>query len=166
MGTTTIEQRLRTFLLVIAGCICAGTIVELFLLEHTETLVQLAPFVLCGVGALAVAAVLARPRRGTLIVLRLVMGLLLLGSLFGVYEHVEHNLEFELEIRPSATASDVWFEALKGASPLLAPGALALAAALALAGTYEHPALARRRGSATQMQAPIGESPISQRGRP
>jgi len=165
MQTTTVERRLRTFLLVVAGCICAGTIVELFLLEHTKTLVQLTPFVLCGVGALAVATALARPKRGTLIALRAVMGLLLLGSLFGVYEHIENNLAFELEIRPNATASDVWLETLKGDSPLLAPGALAVAACLAVAATYEHPALARRQANITQTRAAIGDSSISQRGR-
>src|SRR5262245_3621206 len=114
MKTTTVEQRLRFFLLVVAGCMCAGTIVELLLAEHTETPVQLIPFVLCGVGLVVVTAMLLRPRRATLIALRLVMGLLIFGSLFGVYEHIEHNLAFELEIRPSATAGDVWLDALKG----------------------------------------------------
>jgi hypothetical protein len=71
-------------------------------------------------------------------------GLLVAGSLFGVYEHIEHNLAFELEIRPGAGLGDVWFEALKGASPLLAPGILVLAAILAIAATYYHPALERR----------------------
>jgi hypothetical protein len=165
MNTTTVERRLRTFLFVIAACLCVGTIVELFLLGHTKTLVQLTPFVLCGAGALAVAAALARPKRGTLMALRVVMGLLLLGSLFGMYEHIENNLAFELEIRPNATASDVWLEALKGDSPLLAPGALALAACLAVAATYEHPALARRQANITPARTAIGDSSASQRGR-
>jgi len=161
-----VEQRLRFFLLAIAACICAGTMVELLLAEHTETAVQLVPFALCGLGLLAVAAALVHPRRGTLIALRLVMALLLLGGFFGVYEHIEHNLAFELEIRPSATASDVWLDALKGASPLLAPGVLGLAASLALAATYEHPALARRQANTRRAQTPIGEPSISQKGRP
>ena len=165
MKTTTVEQRLRIFLLAIAGCICAGTIVELLLAEHTETAVQLIPFALCGLGLLAVAAALVRPRRATLIALRVVMPLLILGSLFGVYEHIENNLAFELEIRPSATASDVWLDALKGASPLLAPGVLGLAASLALAATYRHPALARRRAMAAQAPTSIGEPSASQKGR-
>jgi hypothetical protein len=165
LKTTTVEQRLRFFLLAIAGCICAGTIVELLLAEHTETAVQLVPFALCGMGLLAVVAALVRPRRGTLIALRVVMPLLIFGSLFGVYEHIEHNLAFELEIRPNAAASDVWLDALKGASPLLAPGVLALAASLALAATYEHPALARHQARSTQRQTSISESSISQKGR-
>jgi hypothetical protein len=53
-----------------------------------------------------------------------------------------------LEMRPSAVWSDVWFEALRGAAPLLAPGILALAAIIAIAATYEHPALVRAVPSA------------------
>lgn len=56
-------------------------------------------------------------------------------------EHIEHNLAFELEIRPNATTGDVFFEALSGANPLLAPGILGLAAIVALAATYYHPQL-------------------------
>jgi hypothetical protein len=41
--------------------------------------------------------------------------------------------------------SDVWFKALRGADPLLAPGILALAGILSTAATYRHPALERRR---------------------
>lgn len=124
MAPTIIVHRLRVFLLALAGCMCIGTVAELWLTEHIESLVQLIPFVLCG------------------------LGLLVLGALIGAYEHVEHNLAFELEIRPGATPADVWFDALRGASPLLAPGILGLAAVIALAATYYHPALlrVRRRG--------------------
>jgi hypothetical protein len=147
MDPNIIVGRLRTFLFALSGFMCAGTIVELILAEHTEEPLQFVPFVLCGLGLLAVAAALLRPRRATLIALRVVMGALMVGSLFGVYEHVAGNLAFELEIRPSATASAVWLQALKGAAPLLAPGVLALAAIVALAATYYHPAL-RRPGDA------------------
>jgi hypothetical protein len=87
MDTSTIAHRLRTFLLVLAGSMCAGTIIELLLAEHTEDPIQFIPFVLCGLGLAAVAAALLRPGRGTLLALRAVMGLLLVGSLLGVYEH-------------------------------------------------------------------------------
>ena len=143
MGTTTVEQRLRTFLLVLAGWMCVGTVVELFLAKHTEDPLQFAPFVLCGLGLIAVMAALRRPRRATLMALRGVMSLLMIGSLFGMYEHLANNFAFELEMRPSAVWSDVWFQALRGAAPLLAPGILALAAIIAIAATYEHPALVR-----------------------
>ena len=49
--------------------------------------------------------------------------------------------EFALEIQPNATTSEIVMDALRGANPLLAPGVLALAAILAIAATYYHPAL-------------------------
>ena len=127
---------------------CVSTVVELFLAKHTEDPVQFVPFVLCGVGLIAVVATLLRPRRATLMALRGVMGLLMLGSLLGMYEHLANNFAFGLEMRPSAAWSDVWFEALRGAAPLLAPGILALAAIIAIAATYQHPALRSRQDTA------------------
>ena len=141
MATNTIEQRLRTLLLVLTGCICVFTIAELWLSEHMESVIQLIPFVLCGLGLIAVLGALFRPQRRTLWALRVVMLLLIVGSLFGIVEHLEANVAFERDIRPNATTSAVVFDALKGASPLLAPGILALAGILGLASTYYHPAL-------------------------
>jgi hypothetical protein len=140
-----VVARLRAFLLGLAAFICAGTPLELWLGKHYQSLPQLIPFVLCGLGLIAALAALLRPGRATLLGLRGVMALLGLGSLLGVYEHIEHNLEFALEIRPGATFADVWLQSLRGSSPLLAPGILALAAAIAIAATYAHPALAARR---------------------
>lgn len=148
MDTATVEQRLRIFLLRLAGFICAGTVVELLLSKHTETLTQLIPFVLCGLALIVLLAALLRPNRATLLALRGVMGLLIAGSLLGVYEHIENNIELELELRPGAATGALLLKALQGASPLLAPGILALAAVIAIAATYYHPALAQRANSA------------------
>jgi len=141
MSTEIVVQRLRRFLLVLAGSLCIGTVVDLLLVEHRQDLVQFIPFILSGLGLIAVAAALFRPQRTTLRALQIVMVLNILGSLFGVYEHVEHNMAFALEIRPNTTTSAAFWAALSGANPLLAPGILALAAIIALAATYYHPAL-------------------------
>lgn len=162
MPTTTVEQRLRTFLLWLAGSMCIGTTVELFLTKHYEDPLQLIPFVLCGVGLIAVVAALRRPQRARLLALRGVMSLLLLGSLLGIYEHLVNNFAFELDMRPSAVWSDVWFQALRGAAPLLAPGILAVAAVVAIAATYAHPALARRNDAAVQASSPTGEPTLGE----
>jgi hypothetical protein len=66
---------------------------------------------------------------------------ILLGSLFGIYEHVSNNLAFELEIYPNEAVTDALLHAFGGANPLLAPGVLGLAALLAIAATYYHSAL-------------------------
>ena len=141
MSADLLVNRYRTFLLLVAGFSCVFTVVELWLEEHTGSPTQLIPFILCGLGVAAIAAALVRPQRITVTLLRTVMGATLVGSLFGLYEHIEHNWEFAREIRPNATFSVLLIDTLHGANPLLAPGILALAAVLAIAATYFHPAL-------------------------
>ena len=139
------EERLRRFLLLMSAGLFVGTPVELWFAEHVEGTIQLIPFVLCGLGFIAAIVALLAPSRGRFVAVRIVMGVIAAGSLFGFYEHVAHNVAFEMEIRPGSTAGDVFWEALSGASPLLAPGILAVAAVLALAALYDHPSLAGRR---------------------
>jgi hypothetical protein len=141
MSDASVLFRLRQFLLVMSALLFVGTLVELWLANHMETLVQLIPFALCGLGLVAVIAALLSPRRAALLALRAVMGLVALGSLFGVYQHLEGNLGFHRELHPHASTGDLLMGALGGANPLLAPGILALTATLAIAATYYHPAL-------------------------
>ena len=81
----------------------------------------------------AVASALRAPGRRTLLLLRGAMFGIGAGALYGIYMHLTANVEFELEIRPTSGLADVFGEALRGASPLLAPGILALAALLGAA---------------------------------
>lgn len=141
MSADLILARLRHFLLGLAAFICVGTMVELALAKHWEGLVQLLPFLLAGLSLVTIGAVLMKPTQGRLRFLRWITAITLAGSLFGVYEHLEHNIAFALEIRPNAVVSDVFLAALTGGNPLLAPGILAFMAVLALAATYYHPAL-------------------------
>ncbi|HEX8129561.1 MAG TPA: hypothetical protein VF527_10705 [Pyrinomonadaceae bacterium] len=147
MSPADVLSRLRRFLLAFSIALLAGALLELWLIGHTEDPVQFVPFVLCGLGMLAVVAALARPRRATLMVLRVCMALVVLGSLVGIYLHVESNLALQREISPNATAGATLFGALGGANPLLAPGILAVAAMLALAATYHHTALGNKEQS-------------------
>jgi hypothetical protein len=116
-------------------------VVELLLVKHWGDAVQLIPFVLCGIGAIAALIMLLRPRRATVLALRACMILVVCGSVFGIYEHLTNNIAFQHEIKPNAPMADVLVNAIAGANPLLAPGTLAVAAVLALAATYYHPAL-------------------------
>ena len=141
MSTDLVLSRLRRFLLAVSAILCVGTLVELIAVEHTESLEQWIPFGLSALVLLGVGAAWLRPDRQTLLVLRGVMVVTILGSLFGIYEHISNNIAFRLEIRPNADAADLLAAGLGGANPLLAPGILALAAVLALAATYQHPAL-------------------------
>jgi hypothetical protein len=144
MTSAVIEQRLRLFLLVLATFLCVGTPVELWLTDHTKQTIQLVPFGLCVLGLLALLAVLFRPSRASLLALRVAMVPVGLGALIGVYEHFDANWEFALELNPKASTVSLFWTSLHGASPMLAPGILALTAVLALAATYYHPLLNAR----------------------
>lgn len=144
MSSSIIEQRFRRFLLVVPAFIFMGTIVELWLAGHTQEAPQFIPFILSFAGLAALGAVWFRPQRNTLLILRVVMVVVIAGSLLGITLHLVNNFQFELEIRPNATVGDVWMDALTGANPLLAPGILALSAILAIASTYYHPLLSDR----------------------
>jgi hypothetical protein len=141
MSADLILARLRRFLLGLAAFICVGTMVELALAKHWEGPIQLLPFLLAALSLVTIGAVFLAPTQRRLRLLRWITAITLAGSLFGVFEHVEHNIEFALEIRPNAAVGDVFWEALAGGNPLLAPGILAFMAVLALAATYYHPAL-------------------------
>jgi hypothetical protein len=60
----------------------------------------------------------------------------------GVYLHLAGNVEFALERDPSLSGVHLLWKALRGASPALAPGALAQLGLLGLLYDYKHPALA------------------------
>lgn len=136
-----ILSRLRRFLLALAVLLCAGTIAELWLTEHMETVVQLIPFGLCGLGFVAALIVLLKPRRIPILTLRISMALVAAGGLYGIYEHIENNIGFQREINPSASTTYIFIASVHGPNPLLAPGILTVAASLAIAATYHHPAL-------------------------
>lgn len=145
MSPADILSRLRRFLLVFSVVLLGGALLELWLIEHMQDPVQFIPFVLCGLGMLAALGALLRPRRATLLALRVCMALVVAGTLLGIYLHVEGNLALQREISPNATAGETLFAALGGANPLLAPGVLAVAAVLALAATYQHTALRKEK---------------------
>lgn len=144
MSAAVVLERLRRFLLGLAGFMAVGTIVELALTKHWDSAVQILPFVLAGLSFVAIVAVFVRPQIGALRLMRWIMSVALIGSLFGVYEHIENNIEFAREIHPSATAMALFWSGLAGANPLLAPGILAFTAILALAATYYHPGLTKQ----------------------
>ena len=140
-----IDRRLRRFLLFLSVLALVTTLVELWLQNHDQELLQWLPWGLSGLGLLALIFALVRPNRLSLYLLRGVMAVVGLGSLVGITVHLLRNIEFQQDIHPTQTFSDYFVAALKGAAPLLAPGALLFAALIALAATYHHPAL---RGAA------------------
>ena len=138
MSAAEVLRRLRLFLLALSSMLFAGTISELIFVNHTEDAIQWVAFGLAGIGLLVTLAFLIHRRRITLVILRMSMILVILGSGFGVYQHVSNNIAFEREIQPNSTFGHLIWKGVSGANPLLAPGTLAIAGLLALAGAYKH----------------------------
>lgn len=131
-------RRLRKFLLLLAVLLFAGSLVELWLVGHTEDWLQLIPFALAIAGIVVSCLVLLKPGKITIKALRIWMAVVMLGTLFGIYQHIAGNIAFEREVDPKATTSQLAWQGLGGGNPLLAPGVLAIAAVLAWAATYRH----------------------------
>lgn len=133
--------KLRGLLLALLCLGSIGMAVELILLEHTETLAQLIPLIALGAGLIAAFLAGLRPRRGSIRLFQAMMVAFIAAGLAGLYLHYRGNVEFELEMYPGLTGWDLFWKALGGATPALAPGTMAQLGLLGLAFTYRHPAL-------------------------
>jgi hypothetical protein len=69
---------------------------------------------------------------------------LVIGGL-GVILHFRGNIEFAQERYPTLGGVKLMWKALRGATPALAPGALAQLGLLGLLYTYGHPVLAKNQ---------------------
>ena len=127
--------------LVVLGAI--GLEAELLLLEHYESAWQFTPLVLLGVVPVAAALVWRQPSPATVRFFQAVMALCVAAGLLGVFLHYDGNVEFELEREPLLRGLALFWEAVRGATPALAPGAMAQLGLLGLVYTYRHPALRR-----------------------
>jgi len=132
---------LRKLLLALVFIGIVGLEIELALLRHAESLTQWIPHVALLIGLLATAAVYFRPRATTLRAFQVLMLIFLIVGGLGVYLHLRGNVEFALERDPSLTGAKLIWKALRGATPALAPGALAQLGLLGLVYAYRHPAL-------------------------
>ena len=130
--------RIRQFLLVISAGVFIMTITELFFLSHWSETIQLLPFVLSGLGLIALALAYFRPSPTTVKILQWSMILIGLCSVIGIYEHMSNNLGFQMEIQPNATTWELIWATLEGANPVLAPGILTLGAAIGWTAAYQY----------------------------
>ena len=134
---------LRRLLLGLVLLGMAGLLAELVLLEHTESAWQWVPLAALGPGFACAAAVAVRPSPRTLRPFQAVMALFVAAGALGVYLHFRGNVEWELESDASLRGTALFWAALHGATPALAPGALAQLGLLGLALAHRHPALRR-----------------------
>lgn len=138
-----ISLRQLILALVVIGIV--GLEIELALLDHADSFSQLIPHFTLILGLVTTLAVYFRPGKGSLRVFQLVMALFLVIGLVGVVLHFRGNIEFAAERHPELSGMLLWWEALRGATPALAPGALAQLGLLGLLYTYGHPALAKNQ---------------------
>ncbi|HET6760693.1 MAG TPA: hypothetical protein VFH13_01275 [Gemmatimonadaceae bacterium] len=150
MPATFLHASLRQLLLALVFIGIVGLEVELALLRHAETLNQWIPHVALLIGLISTVAVYVWPGPVTLRSFQAVMLIFLVVGALGVYLHVQGNVEFALERNPSLTGVRLIWKALRGATPALAPGAMAQLGLLGLLYGYRHPAVAR--GSTTQLE--------------
>lgn len=133
----------RRLILALIAVGAAGLLLELLLIEHYDDLWQWLPLAALGLALITCAAVAFRPASGTLRAFQGVMLACLAFGVVGVVLHLKGNLEFELESAPGLRGWPLYREVLKGATPALAPGALAQLGLLGLLYSYRHPAAAR-----------------------
>ncbi len=124
------------------GLFVLGTVgvgLELLLIEHFESTWQLVPLILMGTSLLAVLYLLIFRNSTALRVFQTVMGLFVMSGLVGLWLHYQGNAEFEVEMYPSLTGLELFWEAIRGATPVLGPGTMVELGLLGLAYTYRHP---------------------------
>ncbi len=132
---------LRRVLLILVLAGAGGLALELLLLEHYDSPWQWAPLALLALVLLVGGVVAARPARRVLRAFQGVMALCTAAGALGVYLHFRGNVEFELEGDPSRSGIVLFWEAIRGATPALAPGALSQLGLLGLAVALRHPLL-------------------------
>ena len=142
-----------------------GLAVELLLLEHWDDPWQWSPFVALGLGLASGGALLRRPTPGRVRAFRAVMALFVVTGAVGVLLHYRGNAEFEVEQDPAVRGLALVWLALRGATPALAPGALAHLGLIGLLATWGHPALAGARDrEATDATSGVGDASPLARG--
>ena len=133
--------RLRTwslrqyvFAIIVVGII--GLLVELLLIEHTETGIQWIPLVVLFAGLASCIWLALRPGTASVRTFNAVMAIFVVSGLAGLYFHYAGNVEFALERDSTLSGARLAWKALRGATPALAPGALAQLGLLGLAYSY------------------------------
>lgn len=115
----------------------AGTEAELLLLGHFENVWQLVPVVLLAVGIIAGLWHAITPGAATVRTIEALMVLFVISGGLGMLMHYQGNTEFELEMYPSLAGFELVKETMTGATPVLAPGTMALLGLVGLAHTYK-----------------------------
>ena len=127
--------RVRKLLLSLLAVGALGTGLELLLIGHFEEITQIVPLALLAAGLAAAAWHLASAR-ASVAALRWLMVLFVVSGGVGIVLHYRGNAEFELEMYPSMAGTELIGKTLTGATPVFAPGTMALLGGLGLVASY------------------------------
>jgi len=135
---------LRRILFITLALGLAGTQAELLLLGHFEDWKQYLPLVVMTLALSAQVWYALSRHAGSVRAVRAMMwGCIVIGGV-GVVLHYRGNSEFELEMTPAARGWELFREAMTGATPALAPGAMVQLGLVGLAWAFRHPAVRRK----------------------
>jgi len=140
-SSTAPVEILRRFLVGIFVLGAVGAELELVLLRHWADPWQLIPMVLLPAALLALGWQVWRGGSRPLVAFRVLMLLFIASCAAGILLHYRGDVEWKLEGDPSLQGLALLKAALRGAIPLLAPGAMLQLGLLGLAVTWRHPAL-------------------------
>jgi hypothetical protein len=140
---TKVLAGIRRVLLGALLCGMIGTGIELLLIGHFDGRLQLPPLVLLGLGLVVLGWHVAAPTAASVRTLQAAMALFVVAGGVGIALHVRGNVEFEREMYPSLEGHELVQKTLTGATPVLAPGSMALLGVIGLAYAHRHPRLQR-----------------------
>jgi hypothetical protein len=141
-------------LLWLAGLADAAILLELGVERHWTQPIQLVAWVAVAAVGVAIALVARSSSGGRIRLAQALVALVMLSSIFGIWEHVYANydagpLDFHFaDSWDGLSEADRWWLALSktvGPSPPLAPAALAQAGLCVSLATLRHPSLVKNR---------------------
>ena len=119
-------QGLRRLLLGTFAVGVLGTSAELLLLGHFDGWQQIIPLPLLAISVVALIIQLRRPTSAARAAFQALMWFFLISAPVGVGLHFQGNVEFEREMYPDMAGFELIKKTMTGATPVLAPGTMAL----------------------------------------
>ena len=98
-----------------------GTLLELYLLNHYENILQLIPVFCIAIALINSMFIYFRRSKASFNIFKIVLFLTSISGISGVFFHLQANYEFEQEIKPTANSLELFLESISGAFPALAP---------------------------------------------
>ena len=128
-------------LLAIWGFGLIGTTGELLLLEHFDGLLQVIPLAVLAIGFATSIWYVLRPGHASLKAFQVTLGLFAVSGLVGLFLHYRGNVEFERERDPTLHGLQLFWHAITGATPALAPGTMVFLALIGVAIMLANPVM-------------------------